>query len=113
MKVLLNGSLYGMNRKQLRACLKVASKAVPCGIYAIEKDGLCEMRRDTFDDLEEMLKEVREYEEKGFKVHCNPKMELLKCKNIGEKSGMVECAEFPEEVVRNYGSQDTISIVEK
>lgn len=99
MKVLVNGSLYEMNRKQCRACLKVASKAVPCGIYAIEKDGLCEMQRDTFDNLEEMLKQVREYEEKGFKVQCNPKMKLLKCKNIGEQSGAVECAEFQKEMV--------------
>lgn len=71
MKVLLNGSLYGMNRKQLRACLKVASKAVPCGIYAIEKDGLCEMRKDKFDNLEKMRKQVGEYTVKGFKVHYN------------------------------------------
>lgn len=71
MKVLLNGTLYGMNRKQLRVCLKVASKAVPCGIYAIEKDGLCEMRKDAFDDLEEMKKQVGEYTAKGFKVYYN------------------------------------------
>ena len=71
MKVLVNGALYEMNQKQCRACLRVASKAVPCGIYAIEKDGLCEMRKDTFGDLKEILKQVRAYEEKGFKVHYN------------------------------------------
>lgn len=71
MKVLLNGSLYGMNRKQLRACLKVASKAVPSGIYAIEKDGLCEMRKDKFYDLGKMRKQVGEYTAKGFKVYYN------------------------------------------
>ena len=71
MKVLLNGSLYGMNRKQLRACLKVANKEVQCGIYAIEKDGLCEMRKDKFDNLEKMRKQVGEYTVKGFKVHYN------------------------------------------
>ena len=71
MKVLLNESLYEMNCKQLRACLKVASKAVPSGIYAIEKDVLCEMRKDKFDDLEEMRKQVGEYTAKGFKVYYN------------------------------------------
>ena len=71
MKVLVNGSLYEMNCKQLRACLKVASKAVPFGIYAIEKDGLCEMRKDKFDDLEKMRKQVGEYTAKGFKVYYN------------------------------------------
>lgn len=99
MKVLVNGSLYEMNRKQCRACLKVASKAVPCGIYAIEKDGLCEMRKDVFDNFTLFMGSVTDYEEKGFKVHCNPKMKLLKCKNIGE--GMVECAEFPRGIVKN------------
>lgn len=73
MKVLLNGSLYGMNRKQLRSCLKVASKAVPCGIYAIEKDGLCEMRKDVFDNLTLLMERVSDYKEKGFKVHYNGK----------------------------------------
>lgn len=71
MKVLLNESLYEMNRKQLRACLKVASKAVPCGIYAVEKDGMCEMRKDKFDNLEKMRKQVGEYTVKGFKVYYN------------------------------------------
>ena len=71
MKVLVNVSLYEMNRKQLRACLKVASKAVPCGIYAIEKGGLCEMRKDKFDDMEEMRKQVGEYTAKGFKLYYN------------------------------------------
>lgn len=71
MKVLLNESLYEMNRKQLRACLKVASKAVPCGIYAIEKDGLCEMRKDVFDNLDYLKKQVAEYTVKGFRVYYN------------------------------------------
>lgn len=73
MKVLVNGSLYEMNRKQYRACLKVASKVVPCGIYAIEKDGLCEMRKDVFDNLTLMMESVAEYKEKGFNVHYNLK----------------------------------------
>lgn len=109
MKVLVNGSLYEMNRKQLRACLKVASKAVPCGIYAIEKDGLCEMRKDVYDNFTLFMEGVTDYKEKGFKVYCNPKLKIIgNVKNIGEQSGAVECAEFPKEVVKNYGMKDTI-----
>ena len=74
MKVLVDGSVYEVNRKIYRSCLKVGSIAVPCGIYAIEKDGLCEMRKDKFDDLEKMRKQVGEYTEKGFKVHYNWKV---------------------------------------
>ena len=71
MKVLVNGSLYEMNRKQLRACLKVASKAVTCGIYAIEKDGLCEMRKDVYDNFTLFMEGVTDYKEKGFKLYYN------------------------------------------
>lgn len=72
MKVLVNGSLYEMNRKQCRACLEVARKAVPYGsIYAIEKDGLCEMRKEVFDNFTLMMESVAEYREKGFKVYYN------------------------------------------
>lgn len=71
MKVIINDSLYEMNRKQFRAVLEVAKKAVKNGIYAVEKDGIAEMKKDIFDSKEELIKEVSEYESKGFKVHYN------------------------------------------
>lgn len=71
MKVILKNSLYEMNRKQFRAVLEVAKKAVKCGIYAIEKDGLAEMKKETFDSMEDLRKAVADYEKKGFKVHYN------------------------------------------
>ena len=69
MKVLVNNSLYEMGRKEYRGILKV--KQIPCGIYAVEKDGICEFRKDTFDSKEELKKAVAEYVAKGFKVHYN------------------------------------------
>lgn len=45
MKVLANNSLYEMGRKEYRGVLKVASQQVPCGIYAVEKDSICELRK--------------------------------------------------------------------
>ena len=71
MKVILNDSVYEMNRKQFRAVLDVAKKAVKHGIYAVEKDGLAEMKKDAFDSEEELKKAIAEYVSKGFKVHYN------------------------------------------
>lgn len=71
MKVLVNNSLYEMGRKEYRGVLKVASQQIQCGIYAFEKDGICELRKDTFDRKEKLKKAVAEYEAKGFEVHYN------------------------------------------
>lgn len=71
MKVLVNNSLYEMASKEYKGVLKVASKQILFGIYAVEKDGICELRKDTFDSKEKLKKAVAEYAEKGFKVHWN------------------------------------------
>lgn len=71
MKVSVNNSLYEMGRKEYRDALKVASQQIQCGIYAVEKDGFCELRKDKFDSKEELKKAVAEYVAKGFKVHYN------------------------------------------
>lgn len=71
MKVLVNNSLYEMGRKEYRGVLKVASQQIPFGIYAVEKDDFCELRKDKFDSNEELKKAVAEYAAKGFKVHYN------------------------------------------
>ena len=71
MKVLINNELYEMNRKQLRGVLKVASSLMPFGIYAVQKDDVCELRKDKFDNEEGLKKAVGAYKEKGFKVYYN------------------------------------------
>ena len=71
MKVLLNDHLYDMNRKQLRGVLKATSSLMPFGIYAVQKDDVCELRKDKFDNAEELKKAVVAYKEKGFKVYYN------------------------------------------
>ena len=60
-----------MNRNQLRGVLKVASSLMPFGIYAVQKDDVCELRNDEFDNAEELKKAVWVYKEKGFKVYYN------------------------------------------
>ena len=71
MKVLINNELYEMNRKQLRGALKAASSLIPFGIYAVQKDDVCELRKDEFENAEELKKAVGAYKEKGFKVYYN------------------------------------------
>lgn len=69
--MIINKSIYEMGRKEYRGVLKVASGQIPCGIYAVEKGSICELRKDTFDSKEELKKAVAEYAAKGFKVHYN------------------------------------------
>ena len=71
MNVIIGETLYGMNRKQLRGVLKAASSLMPFGIYAVQKDDVCELRKDKFDNAEELKKAVVAYKEKGFKVYYN------------------------------------------
>ena len=71
MNVIIEETLYGMNRKQLRGVLKAASSLIPFGIYAVQKDNVCELRNDEFDNAEELKKAVWAYKEKGFKVYYN------------------------------------------
>ena len=71
MNVIIGETLYGMNRKQLRGVLKAASSLIPFGIYAVQKDDVCELRKDEFDNTEELKKAVGAYKEKGFKVYSN------------------------------------------
>ena len=71
MNVIIGETLYGTNRKQLRGVLKMASGLIPFGIYAVQKDDVCELRKDEFDNAEELKKAVVAYKEKGFKVYYN------------------------------------------
>lgn len=71
MRVLLNDNLYEMSRKQFDGVLKVAKKAVKHGIYAVEKDGMAEMKKEKYSGKAELDKAVVGYEEKGFKVYYN------------------------------------------
>ena len=71
MKVIIGKAVYEMNRKQLRGVLKAASGLIPFGIYAVQKDDVCELRKDKFDNAEELKKAVGAYKENGFKVYYN------------------------------------------
>ena len=71
MKVIIGKAVYEMNRKQLHGVLEAASSLIPFGIYAVQKDDMCELRKDKFDNAEELKKAVGVYKEKGFKAYYN------------------------------------------
>lgn len=71
MKVIIGQSAYEMTSQQLVELLKVASKQVPFGIYAVKKGKICELHNDKFDSKEDLLANVEKYSMKGFKVYYN------------------------------------------
>lgn len=50
MKVIIGQSVYEMTAQKLNGVLKVASKQVPFGIYAVKKGKICELHNDKFDN---------------------------------------------------------------
>ena len=71
MKVNVGGSLYEMGDEQFKGVLKIASKAIPFGIYAISKKGMAILLKETYSTHEELKKAVSCYAMKGFKVYYN------------------------------------------
>lgn len=71
MRVSVNNSVYGMNRKEMEGLLEFASKQIPFGIYAVEKGDFCELLKDTYNTADELKQSVKEYEKQGFKAWYN------------------------------------------
>ena len=69
MKMIIKQKVYQMNRKQYRETLKVASRCVKNGIYAIEKGEIGELKNEVYKSADELKKSVRGYEKQGFKVY--------------------------------------------
>lgn len=71
MKVNVGDSLYEMGDEQFKGVLKIASKSIPFGIYAISKKGVAILLKETYSTNEELKKAVSGYAMKGFKVYYN------------------------------------------
>ena len=71
MKVNVGESLYEMGDKQFKGVLKIASQAIPFGIYAIRKKSIAIFLKETHSTHEELKKAVSGYAMKGFKVYYN------------------------------------------
>lgn len=61
MRVEIKGNVYGMSRKEYKQFLKIASKAIPCGIYAAEKGSTAIMLNEKYGSIEDLRKSVSEY----------------------------------------------------
>lgn len=73
MKVEIQNNVYGMSRKEFKQFLEIASKSIPCGIYAAEKGSTAIMLNEKYGSIEDLRKSVSEYKLKGFKVYYNDK----------------------------------------
>lgn len=71
MKIIINNSIYEMTKQQAEKTLKVASQYVPFGIYAVEKDGIIELRKDKCNTLKQLNQLRADFINKGFKVYFN------------------------------------------
>ena len=71
MIVNIDASVYTMNRKGFRGVLKIASKAVKFGIYAVVKDDKAIMLNEKYEDIGSLKNAVAEYKKHGFKVYWN------------------------------------------
>lgn len=103
MKVSVNNSLYETGRKEYRGDLKVASKQIQCGIYAVEKDGFCELRKDTFDSKEELKKLLRNMRRKG--LRCIG-MTNKNCENCKWWADNEVCVNGDSEQVADFTDKD-------
>lgn len=71
MKVIVNRRAYRMNRIEFEGLLTVASEQVPFGIYALEKNGVGELRCDKCKSVSELKKLKRSFKLQGYKVYAN------------------------------------------
>ena len=65
----IGGKIYDIGKKQAIGLLKVASKKIEHGIYAVEMNNVQIMIKEEYNDKYSLKKAVGEYKKKGFKVH--------------------------------------------
>lgn len=71
MKVVIGNKVYEMNRKQADGVLKVASEQIPFGIYAIERKGIIELKKDEYQSKTRLKRNIEILKKVGFKVYAN------------------------------------------
>ncbi len=71
LKVIIGNHVYDMTRKQSDGVLKVASEQISCGIYAVEKDGIIELKKEKCRTKAKLQTLIRMFESKGFHVYYN------------------------------------------
>lgn len=62
---------YKMSLKEYEVLKEIASEQVPSGVYAIEKAGYAELRRDRTESKTKHKELIRGFKQSGFKVYSN------------------------------------------
>ena len=89
MQVKVMNRVYRMSQKEYQGLLKVASDQVPFGIYAVEKQGYAELRRDKCRSMTHLKELTRQYRENGFKVLANKKGSLSEAENPAAEGALM------------------------
>lgn len=71
MLVSIGKRVWEMSRKGCEGLLSMASEQIPFGIYAIEKNGRIEIRRDKCSSVTQLKSLTRQYKAAGYKVYAN------------------------------------------
>ena len=71
MRLIIDRNIYKMTIQQKKSILGIASRMIKKGIYAVEKDGVCELLKEKYTTDEDLKRAISEYKEKGFEVHYN------------------------------------------
>lgn len=71
MKLIIDDYIYELTREQCNMILSVMKKYIKRGIYAVEKDGIIELKKDKYPSSERLRIAINKYKENGFKVYYN------------------------------------------
>lgn len=72
MKLIIKNEIYNeLSRNEVDGIIGVAKKKVPKGIFAVEKNGIVELKNKPYKYTKNLKKAVAEYVKRGFKVYYN------------------------------------------
>lgn len=71
MVVIVGKRTYKVGKQIVKKMLEIASDNVPFGIYAIEKNGIIEMRKDDCKSAIQLKKLTHKLKKNGYKVYSN------------------------------------------
>ena len=71
MKLIIDDCIYELTREQCNMILSVMKKYIKRGIYAIEKDGIIELKKDKYQSSDRLRIAINKYLSNGFKVYYN------------------------------------------
>lgn len=71
MTVIIGNKAYKVGKKMMNKLLEIASENVKLGIYAIEKSGIVEMRKDNCRSITQLKELTRQFKSNGYKVYSN------------------------------------------